>query len=92
MKRILVVAALVGVAAVVLPSAQAPAAGAATHARSVKRLLITNAMVIYGSGKPAFGPVDVLIEGGLIARVGTVPRTGPTRFRWTPSSTARAST
>ena len=78
MKRTLAVTALAGVLAVTLPSAQEPAAGpAARHAAPVTRLLITRAMVIYGSGKPAFGPVDILIEGGLIARIGTVPRTGP---------------
>ena len=78
MKRILVVAALIGGVAVMPPSAQTPAAGPAPrHATAVTRLLIANAMVIYGNARPAFGPVDVLVEGGLIARVGTVRRTGP---------------
>jgi imidazolonepropionase-like amidohydrolase len=44
---------------------QAPA-----HAVPVTRLLIKNAMVIYGNGKPAFGPVDILVRDGLIARIG----------------------
>jgi imidazolonepropionase-like amidohydrolase len=55
------------------PAAQAPpAAGAATavHAKQVKRLLIKNAMVIPGTGVPAAGPMDVLLEDGLIARLG----------------------
>src|ERR1022692_1601351 len=57
------------------PSAQAPAASAANpqapvHAKQVNRLLIRNAMVIPGPGTPAFGPVDILVEGGRIARLG----------------------
>ncbi len=36
---------------------------APTHAQPVKRLLITNAMVIYGNGKPAYGPMDILAAG-----------------------------
>jgi imidazolonepropionase-like amidohydrolase len=34
-------------------------------------------MVIYGNGKPAFGPTDILLRDGLIARVGPLPRTEP---------------
>ena len=61
------------------PSAQQKAGGppAPTHAKSVKRLLIKNAMVIYGNAKPAFGPVDILVENGLIARVGPTPKNDP---------------
>ncbi len=56
----------------------AQAAGpAATHAKAAKRLLIRNAMVIYGNGKPAFGPVDILVQDGLIARVGRTPANDP---------------
>jgi imidazolonepropionase-like amidohydrolase len=52
-----------------------PAPGAApAHAKAVKRLLIKNAMVIYGNAKPAFGPVDILVQDGLIARVGPTPK------------------
>ena len=43
---------------------------AAQHARGVGRLLIRGAMVIPGTGVPAFGPVDLLVENGLIARMG----------------------
>ena len=59
--------------AVETPAAQAPAAGAkaAVHARQVKRLLITNVMIIPGTGVPASGPSDILVEDGLIARVGS---------------------
>jgi Amidohydrolase family len=42
----------------------------AQHARQVARLVISNAMVIPGTGVPAFGPVDLSIEGGTIARIG----------------------
>ena len=47
------------------------------HARPVGRLLIRNAMVIYGNAKPAFGPVDILVQDGLIARVGSARPTDP---------------
>ena len=53
-----------------VPSAQQAAAfRAPSHARAVPRLLIRQAMVVYGNGKPAFGPVDILVEAGRIARV-----------------------
>src|SRR5262245_44182467 len=61
--------------AVSTPRAQAPStvtpAGAAMHAKQVKRLLITHAMVIPGPAVPASGPMDILLEDGLIARMGT---------------------
>ncbi|RPJ71266.1 MAG: amidohydrolase [Acidobacteria bacterium] len=50
------------------PPAQAPAPA---HGKAASRLLIRNAMVIYGNAKPAFGPVDILVQDGLIARVGS---------------------
>jgi len=51
--------------------AQAPASPPApVHAKQVKRLLITNAMVIPGTGMPAYGPADILAEDGVIARIG----------------------
>ncbi len=60
--------------------AQAP-----QHAQQVKRLLIKDAMVIYGNGEPPFGPASICIEDGLIARVGRVPRD------WTPDAVIDAS-
>jgi len=54
-----------------------PAPGAPVHARAARRLIIRNAMVIYGNGKPAFGPVDIVVQDGLIARVGTVSPKDP---------------
>jgi imidazolonepropionase-like amidohydrolase len=41
------------------------------HARQPKRLVIRNAMVIYGSGKPAYGPVDITVDRGLITAIGS---------------------
>ena len=46
-------------------------AKAPTHGVAATRLLIKNAMVIYGNAKPAFGPVDILIQDGLIAKIGS---------------------
>lgn len=69
------VPALVAIAlAAVVVSAQQPAAPpklpAPAHGKAARRLLIRNAMVIYGNAKPAFGPTDILVQDGLIARVG----------------------
>jgi imidazolonepropionase-like amidohydrolase len=49
--------------------AAAPAPKGPQHATPVKRLLITNAMVIYGNGKPPYGPMDILVQDGLIAQI-----------------------
>jgi imidazolonepropionase-like amidohydrolase len=57
----------VSTAPAVPQAAQAPRTPA--HARPSGRLLIRQAMVVYGSGKPAFGPVDILVEDGRIARI-----------------------
>ncbi len=80
MKNWLKYAALVpAVALGVSLSAQAPAASSAkapVHAKVVKRLLIKNAMVIPGTATPAYGPVDILVEDGLISRIGTAPVSG----------------
>lgn len=76
-------ALLVGFLALALQRATVPVASqdrgrAPEHARAVRRLLIRNAMVIYGNARPAFGPADILIEDGLIARVYTEPGQAPT--------------
>lgn len=52
----------------------AAAVKAPEHAKQYNRLLIRNAMVIYGNAEPPFGPTDICVEDGLIARVGGVPR------------------
>jgi len=63
-------------AAQAAPQAQKPAAAvkAPEHAKQYKRLLIRNAMVIYGNAEPPFGPTNICLEDGLIARVGGAPR------------------
>jgi imidazolonepropionase-like amidohydrolase len=50
-------------------AAQSPAVPA-LHARSQRRLTLRNVMVIYGSARPPYGPVDVVIEDGLISSIG----------------------
>jgi imidazolonepropionase-like amidohydrolase len=40
------------------------------HAKAPRRLLIRNAMVIYGSARAPFGPVDIVAEGGVISFIG----------------------
>src|SRR5215813_9676649 len=59
--------------AVVVVLAQTPTAvqTAAQHAHEVGRLVIRNAMVIPGTGMPAYGPLDIRIERGTIARIGS---------------------
>jgi imidazolonepropionase-like amidohydrolase len=55
------------------PQAPAAPAGVKTpvHAKQVRRLLVQHAMVITGNGTPAYGPVDILSEDGVISRIGT---------------------
>ncbi len=74
---VLAVAALGGLAA--MPRAQAPqaAAPAPVHAQPATRLLIRNAMVVVGNGKPAAGPQDILVQDGLIARIGRIRAADP---------------
>lgn len=43
---------------------------APAHASAPQRLLIRNAMVFPGPATPAYGPVDILVEKGLIGRIG----------------------
>jgi imidazolonepropionase-like amidohydrolase len=59
-----------GVAATQAPPPQSSAAPS-LHARAARRLLIRNAMVIYGSGRPPFGPVDIGVEDGRISYIGS---------------------
>jgi imidazolonepropionase-like amidohydrolase len=51
--------------------AQQPLTPTAVHARVARRLVIRQAMVIYGSGRPAYGPVDIVVENGRIASIGS---------------------
>jgi len=68
--------AIIGTASLTAQQApqSAPAVKAPEHAKQYKRLLIRNAMVIYGNAEPPFGPASICVEDGLIARVGSVPR------------------
>src|SRR3954451_8835738 len=40
-----------------------------THASASRRLVIKNAMVIYGNAKPPYGPMDILVQDGLITDI-----------------------
>src|SRR5262249_46950452 len=40
------------------------------HAKVAKRLVIRNAMVIYGNAKPPAGPMDIVAEDGVISYIG----------------------
>src|SRR5205814_8616343 len=51
-------------------AAQQPASVPPIHAKPVRRLVLKNAMVIYGNARPAAGPIDVAIEDGRISYVG----------------------
>ena len=51
-------------------AAQQPPATPGIHAKAAHRLVIKNAMVIYGSAKPPYGPVDIVVQDGLIAYIG----------------------
>lgn len=39
------------------------------HATEPARLVIRNAMVIYGNGRPPFGPVDIVVDAGVITAI-----------------------
>jgi imidazolonepropionase-like amidohydrolase len=53
-----------------LGAQQPPPAAPALHAKASKRLVIKNAMVIYGNAKPPFGPVDIVVQDGVISYIG----------------------
>src|SRR5262245_46605079 len=56
-----------GVSAQQSPS---PQAAPAIHAKPTQRLVVRNAMVIYGNAKPPYGPVDIVSEDGIISYIG----------------------
>lgn len=62
-------AASLAAAAAPAPTAQSPSPGP-SHGKPVTRLLIRRAMIIPGTGMPAYGPADILAENGQIARIG----------------------
>ena len=52
-------------------SAQQPAfSPPPIHAKPTQRLVVRNAMVIYGNAKPPYGPVDIVSEDGIISYIG----------------------
>src|SRR6266487_1929143 len=51
------------------PAAQQTSSTPPLHASASRRLLIKNAMVIYGNAKPPYGPMDILVQDGLIAAI-----------------------
>ncbi len=73
-----VIIALAVLGEVALTAAQSQPPGSEVkppeHAGVYKRLLIQNAMVIYGNAEPPFGPANICIEDGRISGVGRVPR------------------
>ena len=74
---VLLIVGLAGLGQALLEAQPAASASgtapAPEHGKPVKRLLIRNAMIIYGNAEPPFGPANVCIEDGRIARVGGVP-------------------
>ena len=63
---------LIAVLLAVLPGLTQKPAGedpARLHGKQPRRLVIRNTMVVYGNGKPAFGPVDVVVDQGVITAV-----------------------
>src|SRR6187399_67463 len=52
-------------------AAQQTAVTPSIHGRQPRRLIIRNAMVIYGNAKPAYGPVDITVDRGLITSIGS---------------------
>src|SRR6478672_6946540 len=68
-------------------AAQQPPSTPPIHARAARRLVIQNAMVIYGNAKPANAPVDIVVKDGLISYIGphdalqTLPGALPTTPR-----------
>lgn len=53
--------------------AQRPAASVAApalHAKTHRHLTLRNVMVIYGSARPPYRPVDIVVENGLISSIG----------------------
>src|SRR4026209_1958559 len=59
-------------------AAQQPPAAPTLHAKTARRLIIKNAMVIYGNAKPPYGPIDIVVQDGLISYIGTTTETAST--------------
>jgi imidazolonepropionase-like amidohydrolase len=52
-------------------NAQSTQTTPAIHARANRRMVIRNAMIIYGNAKPPYGPMDIVVEDGRIAYIGS---------------------
>src|SRR3954469_22428032 len=59
-----------GVSAQQSSSPQTARPGPSIHAKVARRLVIRNAMVIYGNAKPPAGPIDIVVEDGAISYIG----------------------
>src|SRR5215210_6345912 len=70
----LALAALLTFAAAAQPTQTPPP----LHAKASRRLVVKNAMVIYGNAKPPYGPVDIVVQDGLISYIGTTSETAST--------------
>ncbi len=68
-KRSIRVAAAFFAISVLLIQAIAQADPASFSGKRVKRIVIRGAMVVDGSGKPAAGPFDIVVEGDTIAQI-----------------------
>jgi imidazolonepropionase-like amidohydrolase len=66
-----------------------PPATPSMHAKAAHRLVIKNAMVIYGNAKPPYGPVDIVVQDGLISYIG--PADGMPSSSLTLPTTPRSS-
>ena len=65
------------VAAIVVSTAIGQALPSSFSGKRVKRIVVRNAMVVDGSGKPAAGPLDIYVENDVIKRIVGSPATRP---------------
>src|SRR6266853_6245206 len=65
-----------------LAAQQPPQAAPFIHAKAARRLVLKNAMVIYGNAKPPYGPVDIVVQDGLISSIN-----GSSDVAWTTADT-----
>lgn len=65
----LAIAMCVGASALLTAQGRQAGRDTAVHGKKPSRLLIRQAMVIYGNGKPPYGPMDILVQDGVIASI-----------------------
>lgn len=68
-KLVRAVSACITLFALLIQIISAQSTASAVSGKKVKRLVIRNATVVDGSGKPAAGPFDIVIENDLIAQI-----------------------